>query len=294
MTGLGRELGLRLPAPLAAAVIALAVGRLGFLLHQLALGKNGEEAWMAQSAAAVILCASTALLAHRAWVALAAHARQPDEDAGPAPAEAPPDWRALASGLSLFSTGLTLRIVVAVLITPACLTLTRGTQPFAHVPGIAALAVGVVMIVALRRWMRLPESSAARLPAMIAFGLYLAAILADAQLIAARFPSPSERLGEMTANGLAGAVLWLAFVFAFAESMRRVVAESHDFAAEESARRLTRLTGGLFLALLGVALLGLLHPGMLAFGAIPAIGLLIVLFRLFAVIREVRAVLAAR
>jgi hypothetical protein len=292
--GLGRELALRLPAPLAAAVIALSLGRLGLLLHRLAVGKTGDGMWMAQSATGVAMGACAALLAHRASVALDAHARQPDEDAAPAPAEAPPDWRALASGLSLFSTGLTVRIVAAVLITPAFVFKTPGGSFVPLVPGSVALGLGVVMMVALRRWMRLPESSPARLPAMIAFGLYLAALLADAQVLASHFRFESEPMGETTANGLAGAVLWLAFVFAFAESMRRVVAESHDLAAEESARRLTRLTGGLFLALLGVALLGLLHPGMLAFGAIPAVGLLIVLFRLFAVLREVRAALAAR
>lgn len=236
--GLGRELARSLPAWLAAAVIALALGRFGLLLHRLAVEKADDGLWMAQSAMGVAMGAGAAVLAHRAWVALDEHARRPDEDAAPAPAEAPPDWRGVASGLALFSAGLKVRIVVAVFLTPAFVFKTRGAQFVPPVPGLVALALGVVMLVALRRWTRVPESSAARLPAMVAFGLYLAALLADAQDLATHFRFASATTSETTANGLASVALWLAFVFAFAESMRRAVEGHH--AVEESARRLVQ------------------------------------------------------
>src|SRR5262249_51151762 len=130
---------------------------------------------------------------------------------------------------------------------------------------VVSVIIGVVQLVGLARWARLPESSGARLAAMIAFGIHTSAILLDGKVLAAALGGRGGFVFTAASEALAGSVLSLACSFALVTSIER----AGDRDAEDQGRRLKRLLGWIAGLVLTVAALSSVHPAFLYLAVIP-------------------------
>jgi hypothetical protein len=153
-----------------------------------------------------------------------------------------------------------------------------------------SLSIGVVQLVGLTRWARLPESSGARLAAMTTLGLHASSVLLDGKVLAARLAGQGGFGFTATSEALAGSVLSLACFLALVTSLER----AGDREVVDRGRPLKKLLGWIAGSVLAIAALLPLHTGFVYLAVIPAIGVLVALVRLFGVLGATRAAIARR